>query len=110
MSINFKIPLIFAAIFSLVSIQSFAAAKPVLNIQTWKTTTDTPVYFVAVPQIPMLDIVVIFNAGSSRDGSLPGLASFTANMLNQGTLNLSADQIAKQFDDLGAIFETDTNR
>lgn len=90
--------------------QSFAATKPVLNIQTWQTTNGTPVYFVASPEIPMVQINVVFAAGSARDGDKPGLAQLTNAVLNEGTADLNADQIAQKFDAVGAIFGNGVDR
>lgn len=94
----------------LILLLNIAFAAPALDIQSWKTEQGIPVYFVDMPQIPMLDVKVAFNAGSSRDANQAGLASLTANMLGEGTTTLSADQIAKQFDSLGAIFGATTTR
>lgn len=77
---------------------------PVLNIQTWRTTGNIPVYFVHTPGLPMLDIRVVFNAGSARDADKPGLADLTNALLDEGTQQLSADDIAKRFDEVGAIY------
>jgi zinc protease len=76
-----------------------AIAKPLLNIQHWQTTNGVPVYFVRATELPMVDINVVFDAGSSRDGKQPGLAQITSALLNTGTTtHLNADQIADAFD------------
>lgn len=87
-----------------------ASAKPVLNIQHWQTPNGATVYYVASPEVAMVQVNVVFNAGSSRDGHKPGLAQLTANMLNQGSRTLNADQIAAGFDDYGAQFGAVVNR
>lgn len=92
----------------LISLVSFAA--PVLPIQHWQTANGAQVYFVPSPVIPMVQINVVFAAGAGRDGAKPGLAQFTNNMLNQGARNLSADQIAEQFDSVGAQFNATVDR
>lgn len=87
-----------------------AVANPELHLETWNTSSGTPVYYVSAPQIPMVDVLVAFDAGTDRDGAQPGLASLTANMLGQGTSTLSADQIADQLDSLGAVFNSAPSR
>lgn len=87
-----------------------ANAKKVLDIKHWRTKKNVPVYFVKAPDLPMLDIIVAFDAGSSRDGKTPGLARLTNSLLDQGTNKLSADQIAANFDDVGARFSNATYR
>jgi len=78
------------------------------KIQTWKTSNGAKVLFVATTQLPMLDIKVTFDAGSSRDANKPGLALVTNRMLDQGAkladTSLSSDDIAERFDSIGARF------
>lgn len=83
-----------------------ANAEKVLNIQHWKTEKGVPVYFVEAPDLPMLDVIVGFDAGSSRDGKLNGIARLTNSLLDQGTNKLSADQIATNFDEVGAQYSS----
>ncbi len=87
-----------------------ANAKPMLHIQTWKTKSGVPVYFINAPSIPMLDLDVVFSAGSQYDGKIPGLANFTASMLSEGSAKKSANAIADQFDANGGEFAATTNR
>ncbi len=85
-------------------------AKPVLNIQHWTTTNGAKVLFVASNNLPILDVAVTFTAGSAQDSKQFGIAQFTNAMLNEGTTTLSADQIAKNFDKVGAIFAANVGR
>jgi zinc protease len=78
----------------------------VLNIQHWRTSQGVPVYFVHTPELPMLDINVVFNAGASRDGDKPGVANLTSGLLDEGTQQLSADEIARRFDAVGANYHS----
>lgn len=82
----------------------WASENTVLNIQHWKTTKGTRVYFVKAPQVPILDIQLVFAAGAARDGKKEGIAALTNALLNQGTETLSADDIATQFDAIGAKY------
>lgn len=86
------------------------AKASVLPIHSWTTPTGTPVFFVRSTGLPMLDVRVIFAAGSGYDGDHPGLASLTNNLLGEGTTQLTADQIANEFDQVGAQFNNDVNR
>ncbi|MDM8568056.1 pitrilysin family protein [Thiotrichales bacterium HSG1] len=86
----------------------FALAIP--TIQHWQTNSGTKVYFVPAPDLPMVNIEVVFDAGSARDGNKPGLAKLTNGLLNEGASGYSADQIAEKFDNLGAIFGNSTKR
>ncbi len=77
-----------------------AVASP--EIQHWKTSNGARVYFVAAPQLPMLDIRVVFDAGSARDGKLPGLALMTNALLDAGASDLDEETIAERLEGLGA--------
>ena len=54
------------------------------KIETWKTSGGTEVYYVHAPELPMVDIEVVFDAGSSRDGELPGLSAMTNGFTGSG--------------------------
>jgi zinc protease len=80
------------------------------EIQHWRTDNGARVYFVAAPQLPMVDVRVVFDAGSARDDGKPGLASLTNDMLSQGAGKLDADAIAERFDAVGARFGSQSHR
>ncbi len=92
------------------SFTATAAPKPVLHIENWKTKQGAAVYFVAAQELPMVNIKVIFTAGSAYDDQSWGLASLTANTLVEGTSLHDTDQIAAAFDQSGAEFNADANR
>ena len=77
-----------------------ALAAP--QIQQWQTTNGARVFFVPAPEIPMLDAQVVFDAGSARDLTKPGIAVLTNGMLNEGAGDKNADAIAELFATLGA--------
>ena len=80
------------------------------EIQTWNTDNGTRVLFVAAPEIPMVDVRLVFAAGSARDGERSGLASMTAAMLSEGAGDWNADAIADRLDGVGAVLSTDVDR
>jgi Predicted Zn-dependent peptidases len=59
----------------LVVFASFAQAAP--KIEYWTTANGLRVYYVPAPELPMLDLRLVFDAGSARDGAKPGLAMLT---------------------------------
>lgn len=79
-----------------------AAAK----IEHWQTSQGTRVYFVQADALPMVDIQVVFDAGSARDGQQFGLAALTSALLDTGAGQWNADQIALRFESVGANFGT----
>ncbi len=81
-----------------------------LNIQTWQTNNATRVYYVHAPQLPMVDVRVVFDAGSARDGDKPGLASLTNLLLDNGAGKWNTNQISERFDNVGAQFGASVGR
>ena len=79
---------------------AWAAAMP--SIQQWTTTNGARVLFVAAPEIPMLDVRVVFAAGSARDGEHPGLAGLTSALLEEGTRELPAPEFDAALEATGA--------
>jgi zinc protease len=79
-----------------------APVQAMAPIEHWETANGARVFFVPAPELPMVDIQVVFNAGAARDGKQPGLAQFTHTMLDKGAGGLSADQIAQQLEGVGA--------
>jgi zinc protease len=86
------------------------AASAAPDIQHWVTDKGVRVYFVEAHEIPMVTAKILFDAGSSRDDSRPGVAVLTAALLGEGAGGLSADQISRNFEDLGAQFGSGAGR
>jgi zinc protease len=84
------------------------AATP--QIVTWQTKNGAKVFFVATKQLPMLDLRVVFKAGSAYDGATPGIAALVNSLMNEGTETSNADQIANAFEKVGAQFSDDADR
>ncbi len=80
----------------------FVQAAPV--IQTWQSEKGANVYFVEAKELPIVDIQIIFDAGSARNGNRAGLAGLTNSLLDEGAGGLTADQISQGFDNLGANY------
>jgi len=99
--------LVFAGLLLLCFMQAVSATP---DIQHWETDKGVRVYFVEAHEIPMVTVKVLFDAGSSRDGNKPGVAMLTAALLAEGAGGLSADQISRGFDDLGANYGSGAGR
>lgn len=81
-----------------------------VTIEHWQTTQKTPVFFVSATGLPMVDIRVIFDAGSARDGYQQGLAALTCALLGSGAADWNADAIAQRFASVGAQFSTGASK
>ena len=75
-----------------------------IDIQRWQSTHGAEVYFVATHELPIVDIQIVFDAGSTRNSDKPGLAMLVNNSLDEGADSLTVDQISQGFEDLGAIY------
>jgi len=99
---------VFAVIISWMMVIVPAQAAP--EIEQWQTANGAHVFFVAAPELPMIDIRVVFDAGAARDGDLPGVSLMTNSILSEGAGELDANQIAATFDNVGAQFGTSSER
>lgn len=79
-------------------------------IHSWTTHNGAKVLFVAAPQLPMLDVRIVFDAGAARDKGKSGLAQLTNSMLGQGAADWDADTLAERFDSVGAQFSSSVAR
>ncbi len=73
------------------------------TIEQWQTSNGARVYFVAAPEIPMIDTRVVFAAGSARDGAHAGVANLTNGLLNEGAGELDANAFNEQLGATGAV-------
>ncbi len=92
----------------LFSISTTVSANP--DIEHWRTQNGTRVYFVPAPELPIVDMRIIFNAGAARDEDEPGVALMTNGMMSEGAGGLNADQLAEQFESIGAQFGNSAQR
>ena len=83
-----------------------AAVQAMPAIQHWQTDNGARVYYVPAPELPMVDVRMVFSAGSARDAGQPGLARMTNHLLDQGAAGLSADAIADTLEGLGAELDS----
>jgi len=98
--------LLVIGLFALSITQGFAAPK----IQHWVSDKGVRVYFFPAPELPMMDMRVVFDAGAAKDGDKHGLALLTNGMLAEGAGDLSADAIAERFESIGASFGNSSHR
>lgn len=94
-------------LFVLACIALPVAANP--DIQHWQTEKGTGVYLVETHELPMVDIQIIFDAGSGRDSDKPGLALLTNDLLSEGAGGLNAGEISSNFENLGAKFSNNAS-
>ncbi|PTQ89406.1 M16 family metallopeptidase [Agitococcus lubricus] len=88
------------------SVKSAPIPKRNIAIENWQTQNGAKVLFVAAQELPMVDVRLLFDAGSARDGDKFGLASLVSRMLDEGTPTRNTDQIAASFENIGATFSS----
>jgi zinc protease len=77
-----------------------AVAGP--KIESWNTANGAKVLFVAAADLPIVDMRVVFDAGSARDGTTPGISHLTNALLTEGAAEWDANQIAERVESVGA--------
>ena len=97
--------LIFVVV-ALFSTAAHAGAK----IQHWVTDNGVRVDFYPAPELPMMDLRIVFDAGAARDGEKKGLALMTNGMLAEGAGEWDSGEIAARFDGVGAVFSNSSHR
>jgi len=83
-------------------VAGIASAAP--EIQHWISDKGLRVYFVPVNDLPMVDLRLVFDAGSARDNGNYGVALLTNGLLSEGAAGQDAQQLAEQFETVGAQF------
>jgi len=79
--------------------------------RTFELENGLTVYLVGRPELPLVTVQLTARSGSSDDPSdLPGLASFTSAMLDEGAGERDAIQIANDLTALGSTLDTGASR
>jgi zinc protease len=91
-----------SAIWAAAALLIAGAVQAAPPIQSWETANGARVLFVEAPELPILDVRMVFDAAGSRDGDRPGLANLTNSLLSEGAGAWSADEIAERLEAVGA--------
>lgn len=78
------------------------------TLQKWTLENGAEVHFVEAPTLPMVDVLLAFDAGSARDKDKHGVSALTCSLLPEGTASLNADQLAEALEAVGAQFGCDS--
>lgn len=107
---NLKVKAAVSLAWVMLSLLFLRPAMAVPEIQSWKTGQGVQVLFVESHSLPMVDIRVVFSAGSARDGDKPGQALLANSLLTSGAGNMDADRIAAKLEDIGADLSNESYR
>jgi zinc protease len=81
----------------------WCAAADAAPVQSWKTDQGARVYFIETHALPIVDVQVLFLAGSAFDAAnKPGVAALTASLMDQGAGARNEQQVAETLADIGA--------
>lgn len=75
-------------------------------VSTSRLANGMELYVVPMHEVPLVQFMLLIPGGGRADGDVPGLASFTAGMLDEGADTLDAFGIAAQTEFLGATLGT----
>lgn len=91
-----------------------SSSSKTVDIEEWKTSNGVRVLYVYAPELPMVDIKAVFDAGSIHNDNKPGLANLTGSLLSHGALldgkTLTVDEVSERFDSVGARFSTSASK
>lgn len=87
-----------------------SVSQAMAPITSWHTQNGAKVMYVQAEGLPMIDVRLLFNAGSARDDGQAGLAALTNDLLDQGAGSWSADEIAERLEQVGAELDTGAER
>lgn len=82
------------------------SAQAALTIEQWQTPKGARVWFAHAPQLPMVDVRMVFDAGSARDGELKGVASMTSELIGMGDRVNDEETFTQATEALGVQFST----
>lgn len=87
-----------------------APAQAGPEIESWTQANGAKVFFVRADGLPMVDIQMVFDAGSARDGEQFGVAAMTSLLLDKGAGDWDVEEIAGRLEGVGAKLDTDVSR
>ena len=97
-------------VFLLIALLATSSVWASPAIQHWNLKNGARVYFVESHELPMVRVSMVFDAGSSRDDKgLEAQSLLTNHLLDEGTTELGADEIAARLEGLGAELSTDVD-
>ncbi|HCA44013.1 MAG TPA: hypothetical protein DEP28_12270 [Bacteroidetes bacterium] len=77
----------------------------------FETVTSNGIEVIVIEDnsLPVVSVRFVYKSGSYSDNNLPGLSSFTTDMLSKGTDEMSATEIAEKIDFYGASLSYGTD-
>jgi zinc protease len=92
-------------ILAVVAVHSLSA-QAALTIDQWQTPKGAKVLYAYAPELPMVDVRMVFDAGSARDGDQKGVAHLTSELIGMGDAQRDEEVFAAESEALGVNFST----
>lgn len=86
------------------------ASTGMFDIHHWVTAEGTKIVFVPLDELPIMDIQIVFAAGSAHDGDKFGSAQLLSQLIGEDTTEMTSDAIYDSFESVGAIFGVNVNQ
>lgn len=80
------------------------------EVINWQDESGVKVVFTPLPELPFMDIHILYKAGSAYEGEKFGLAQLTQQMIGEKTQNKSSETIHDTFESVGAVFGAHAGR
>ena len=78
------------------------------GVSTFNTDSGLKVMYLYAPEVAMIDLRLMVDAGSVQDGQRPGVASLTSALLDRGTEDHDSEAFADKIAAIGAIISQST--
>jgi zinc protease len=86
------------------------AQKGMIPVHSEKLDNGATIAIVPLKELPMVDVLIWFDAGSARDGAQWGISNLTSRLLGEDTTTLNAQKIHDGFESVGAQFDANSTR
>lgn len=94
----------------LLSVLSSSAIAATNVLQHWTTSNGVNVYFFPSASLPIVDLRMVYAAGSARDGDKSGVSDFASSVIGNGADGQDANALSEKLESVGAQFETGSLR
>jgi zinc protease len=89
-----------------IEVSHIQSTHGIFEVHHWISPEGTKVAFTPLKELPILDIHLVFAAGSAYDGEKFGIAQLTQQLIGEDTADLTGDAIHEAFESVGAQFNT----
>lgn len=93
-----------------VSTTQVQTSDTMFELHHWTTAEGTEVVFAPLHELPIIDIQIVYAAGSAYDGDKFGTAQLMSDLIGEDTQDLTSESIHEAFESVGALFHVALGR